>query len=270
MDTYHTLQTIVHTLVILDIPLPPAMEPQPPSASIAPIEPNCQAASEQDAREDARHMRNIENMNRTQVNTLNPGLCLGCGGTDQESFSVCESCGAPVEPRDESSHYSFGEWHEGCRQQCLECNGTARQTLEEVATRSDLNATEAIPSTPTITPPNQVQRHLTETEQSLHLAQANTPNSASFLDEANKKIIYTNEPVVIRAEGAGMLTKGDNTTASEFRDIEHQPGPEGTSEHMDDQECEMCDIRTQCAMVTCTSCSRRDRVGHTTAKGYWK
>ena len=48
-------------------------------------------------------------------------------------------------------------------------------------------------------------------------------------------------------------------SASEFSDIEHQPGPEGTSEHMDDQECEMCDIRTECATVTCGSCGIKDK-----------
>ena len=37
---------------------------------------------------------------------------------------------------------------------------------------------------------------------------------------------HHNEPEATRAESNGMVTKGNNTTASEYSDIEHQPGPE--------------------------------------------
>ena len=42
-----------------------------------------------------------------------PGECIGCGAV-AAAFSQCLSCGAPVEPNDNSWHYSFG-WVEGPR-----------------------------------------------------------------------------------------------------------------------------------------------------------
>ena len=42
-----------------------------------------------------------------------PGTCIGCG-TPGAALRQCLSCGAPVEPDDESWHYSFG-WVEGPR-----------------------------------------------------------------------------------------------------------------------------------------------------------
>ena len=40
-----------------------------------------------------------------------------------------------------------------------------------------------------------------------------------------KNEIHQNEPEIDHHEGPGMPPGGDNTTASEFQDIEHQPGP---------------------------------------------
>ena len=40
-----------------------------------------------------------------------PGECIGCGAV-AAAFSQCLSCGAPVEPNDNSWHYSFG-WVDG-------------------------------------------------------------------------------------------------------------------------------------------------------------
>ena len=219
------------------------------------------------------------------VDTLSSGLCLGCGGINQQPFSQCESCGAPVEPSDGSSHYAFGEWHDGNRQHCPECNDeeqipgarargdqeTLGGTPTELAPNTTVAATGSALATTAGTPTSQSQRHLTQTEQSLHLAQANTPSSASFLEsalstkraaasltEAAQDVVvkvHANEPTVERAEDIGMLTKGDNTTASEFSDIEHQPGPEQsalgeapgrppssatTRGHRDGRDCEMC------------------------------
>ena len=42
-----------------------------------------------------------------------PGECIGCGAAGA-ALSQCLSCGAPVEPNDNSWHYSFG-WVEGPR-----------------------------------------------------------------------------------------------------------------------------------------------------------
>lgn len=189
-----------------------------------------------------------------------------------------------MEPRDGSSHDSFGEWHEGCRQQYPECNETTDDTPAGIAQSSEINANENARVTPTRTAPNQTQRHLTQTEQSFHLAQANTPNSASFLEpalftkraaviiaqETQDKLtaMHTNEPIVERAENTGMLTKRDNTTASEFSDIEHQPGPELSASndtqsrppsperaqgYRNERDCELCEIVTEFATVTCGS-----------------
>ena len=42
-----------------------------------------------------------------------PGTCIGCGASGA-ALGQCLSCGAPVEPVDESWHFDFG-WLEGPR-----------------------------------------------------------------------------------------------------------------------------------------------------------
>ena len=44
------------------------------------------------------------------------------------------------------------------------------------------------------------------------------------IEQEKEREIIQNEPVV-QHEGPGMPPGGDNTTANEFHDIEHQPGP---------------------------------------------
>ena len=135
----------------------------------------------------------------------------------------------------------------------------------------------------------------------MHLTQANTLSSASFLEaisstkqvaasiaeEAQDKVmkVHANEPTMERAEDIGMLTTGDNTTASEFNDIEHQPGPEKsalseahsqptspetTQGRWGDSTCEMCAIVIEYLNFTCGSRGHIQTVTSALIEGRWK
>ena len=45
------------------------------------------------------------------------------------------------------------------------------------------------------------------------------------VDPERKREMHQNEPETAQHEGPGMPPGGNNTTASEFQDIEHHPGP---------------------------------------------
>ena len=49
------------------------------------------------------------------------GVCAGCGNADSRATGICEHCGGPVDPTNQSRHFHFGEWHIGYDQVQLQC-----------------------------------------------------------------------------------------------------------------------------------------------------
>jgi len=52
-----------------------------------------------------------ERLARARTRNEENGRCMACE-QDGEAFQQCSSCGAPIEPKDNSWHYSFG-WKKG-------------------------------------------------------------------------------------------------------------------------------------------------------------
>ena len=60
------------------------------------------------------------------------GVCAGCSAADSQRTGICQHCGGPVEPADQSLHFHFGDWHAGARDGCRVCERDNAIRAEEI------------------------------------------------------------------------------------------------------------------------------------------